>query len=113
MNAIECATGVMNIIEIPSATEICLNSSTENYCNTFLFDGIFPSTVNQHDIFRSVFMEVNEEVLKGFNYTIFAFGQAISGKTYTIFGNEYNLGQLERITSQIPDVSLSNLKFSN
>ncbi|KAI5927952.1 P-loop containing nucleoside triphosphate hydrolase protein [Camillea tinctor] len=54
---------------------------------TYSFDGVFSPTADQQLIFDEVVTPILDEVLKGFNCTIFAYGQTGTGKTYTMYGN--------------------------
>ena len=53
---------------------------------TFAMDSVFGGYATQDEIFESLAAPVVEEVLQGFNSTIFAYGQTGSGKTHTLFG---------------------------
>jgi kinesin family protein 6/9 len=59
----------------------------------FKFDGLLGMDSTQDDVFASVARPVCENVLSGFNGTIFAYGQTGSGKTYTITGGTESFGQ--------------------
>ncbi|XP_056624646.1 kinesin-like protein KIF6 isoform X2 [Triplophysa dalaica] len=61
-----------------------VNNKKENY--KFRFQKVFERTVNQEEIFESIAKPVAENVLSGYNGTIFAYGQTGSGKTFTITG---------------------------
>ena len=61
-----------------------VNNKKEIY--TFKFDGFFDQTVKQDEVFAGVAQPVIENVLSGYNGTIFAYGQTGSGKTFTITG---------------------------
>ncbi|GAB5360389.1 hypothetical protein AAMO2058_000623600 [Amorphochlora amoebiformis] len=53
----------------------------------FGFNGkVFGPETTQEDIFETVAEPVIDSVLKGFNGTIFAYGQSGSGKTYSMTG---------------------------
>ncbi len=52
----------------------------------FRFDTIFPPTARQEEIFEGVAQPVADQVLEGYNGTIFAYGQTGTGKTFTITG---------------------------
>ena len=41
-------------------------------------------------LFRKIILPTIENVLNGFNSTIFAYGMTGAGKTYTMFGDIYN-----------------------
>jgi kinesin family protein 5 len=50
----------------------------------FTFDGVFPTSASQRDVFAKVGQPVLRECLKGFNGTILAYGQTGSGKTHSL-----------------------------
>ncbi|XP_055622670.1 centromere-associated protein E isoform X2 [Toxorhynchites rutilus septentrionalis] len=58
----------------------------------FVFDNIFDETVSTRQLFDKVCRPIVESALNGFNGTIFAYGQTSSGKTYTMMGDEQELG---------------------
>ena len=53
---------------------------------TFTFDRVFPSTARQVDVFEYGIKQTVDDVLQGYNGTIFAYGQTGSGKTHTMMG---------------------------
>ncbi|KAL8446981.1 hypothetical protein Emed_004738 [Eimeria media] len=53
----------------------------------FHFDEIFDQDATQEEVFQSVALPVVDDVLRGINGTIFAYGQTGTGKTYTITGD--------------------------
>ena len=57
---------------------------------TFTYDHIYPMESNQSEIFEETSKEVVKSVLKGYNGTIFAYGQTGTGKTYTMVGDFKN-----------------------
>ncbi|KAF2007213.1 kinesin-domain-containing protein [Amniculicola lignicola CBS 123094] len=54
---------------------------------TYQFDKVFSSAADQTIIFDEVVAPILDEVLSGFNCTIFAYGQTGTGKTYTMSGD--------------------------
>eukprot|EP00605_Chrysophyceae_sp_TOSAG23-4_P003023 GSChrysophyteH1.ASY1.ANO1.3328.1 assembled CDS len=52
----------------------------------FIFDYVFPPETLQNAVYERLAMPVVNDVLKGFNGTIFAYGQTGTGKTYTMAG---------------------------
>ena len=56
------------------------------YINDFNFNKIFSMDSNQQEIFKYTSKEIIDNVIQGYNGTIFAYGQTGSGKTYTIVG---------------------------
>ncbi|EMC94377.1 hypothetical protein BAUCODRAFT_35587 [Baudoinia panamericana UAMH 10762] len=54
---------------------------------TYQFDKVFSPAADQGMIFEEVVAPILDEVLAGFNCTIFAYGQTGTGKTYTMSGD--------------------------
>ena len=52
----------------------------------YTIDGILPPDTKQSDAFQRIASHQIDQFLKGFNATIFAYGQTGAGKTHTIFG---------------------------
>ncbi|XP_076834162.1 kinesin-like protein KIF11 [Brachyhypopomus gauderio] len=53
---------------------------------TYTFDMVFGPTAKQIDVYRSVVCPILDEVIMGYNCTIFAYGQTGTGKTFTMEG---------------------------
>lgn len=53
----------------------------------YTFDKTFSTTATQQSIYSMVGKDTVEDVLNGYNGTIFAYGQTGSGKTYSMFGD--------------------------
>lgn len=56
----------------------------------FTLDKIFKPDCLQSAVYDFVGRETIEDVLNGYNGTIFAYGQTGSGKTHTMYGNIYD-----------------------
>ncbi|KAJ7976146.1 Kinesin-like protein [Quillaja saponaria] len=52
----------------------------------FTFDKVFGPLAHQKDLYEQAVIPIVNEVLEGFNCTIFAYGQTGTGKTYTMEG---------------------------
>ena len=78
----------------------------------FTFDKVFPMGTRQQDVFEFGIKETVDDVLNGYNGTIFAYGQTGSGKTYTMMGSDIDddsqKGIIPRITEQIFDSIMSS-----
>ncbi|CAH1790685.1 unnamed protein product [Owenia fusiformis] len=61
-----------------------VNNKKENY--KFRFQRVFDQKTKQEEVFEHVGQPVVDNVLSGYNGTIFAYGQTGSGKTFTITG---------------------------
>ncbi|KAL2345244.1 hypothetical protein Fmac_006529 [Flemingia macrophylla] len=53
----------------------------------FTFDKVFGPSAQQRDLYEQAVTPIVNEVLEGFNCTIFAYGQTGTGKTYTMEGD--------------------------
>jgi hypothetical protein len=83
-----------------------INVMKEYDKKTFNYDNVFPEKSNQTEIFEQTSKEVVKSVLKGYNGTIFAYGQTGTGKTYTMVGefkNQENKGIIPRAFDYIFD----------
>ena len=58
----------------------------ETKFHKFVFNKIFKMDCNQQEIFDCTAKEIIDNVIQGYNGTIFVYGQTGSGKTYTIEG---------------------------
>ena len=61
-------------------------SHDDEAAKTFNFDGAFGPQSTQTDVFSKVLEPTVDEVLAGFNCTVFAYGQTGTGKTFTMEG---------------------------
>ena len=59
-----------------------------NSYKTFRFDEVFDQDSKQPEIYAEAAFSVVEESFKGYNGTIFAYGQTGTGKTHTMTGVE-------------------------
>ncbi|KAK0745793.1 P-loop containing nucleoside triphosphate hydrolase protein [Schizothecium vesticola] len=72
---------------------------------TYNFDRVFSQAADQSMIFDDVVKPMLDEVLTGFNCTIFAYGQTGTGKTYTMSGDmSSTFGMLSDEAGIIPRV---------
>ncbi|RWR95516.1 kinesin-like protein KIN-5D [Cinnamomum micranthum f. kanehirae] len=62
------------------------NIANKQIDRTFAFDKVFGPTSQQKDLFDQAISPIVNEVLEGYNCTIFAYGQTGTGKTYTMEG---------------------------
>lgn len=92
---------------------------------TFMFDRVFDENTSQQDVYEATTRGLLDNVLDGYNATIFAYGATGCGKTHTITGTQQQPGIIflamqelfERIEEQgsekITDLSLSYLEIYN
>ncbi|KAI5285534.1 kinesin-like protein Klp5 [Ascosphaera acerosa] len=92
---------------------------------TFMFDRVFDENATQQDVYEATTRGLLDNVLDGYNATIFAYGATGCGKTHTITGTQQQPGIIflamqelfERIeeqgTEKVTDLSLSYLEIYN
>lgn len=84
-----------------TSVSILKDSTPEN----FVFDRAFSPSTNQVEIFEFIGRPIIEDVLAGYNGTVFAYGQTGSGKTHTMMGidifDETSRGLIPRAISLI------------
>nr|XP_019002357.1 kinesin [Kwoniella mangroviensis CBS 8507]OCF65818.1 kinesin [Kwoniella mangroviensis CBS 8507] len=110
----------MNRMETESKSATCVDISTDFTTvqmknstslagpekDGFTFDRVFDTNTKQHDIFDWGVKGIVEDVMTGFNGTLFCYGQTGSGKTYSeLYGadieNPALKGLIPRIVEQI------------
>ena len=76
---------------------------------TYNFDQVFGAHATQEDIYDDAVRPVVEEVLEGFNCTIFAYGQTGTGKTHTMEGyHDWDDASSSESSSSFADAMPSN-----
>jgi kinesin family protein 11 len=55
--------------------------------STFNFDNVFSEYATQEEVFNATLLPLVEQVMLGFEATVFAYGQTGTGKTHTMEGN--------------------------
>eukprot|EP01084_Bolivina_argentea_P055360 101504_1 len=56
--------------------------------NTFYFNSLMDENTTQVEAFEKVAQQICDEIIQGYNGTIFVYGQSGSGKTHTMYGAE-------------------------
>lgn len=62
---------------------------TETNYKTYTFDRVFGAESDQETVFDGIAENTLNEMLEGYNCTIFAYGQTGTGKTYTMSGDSF------------------------
>jgi len=65
---------------------------------TYSFDRVYQPGSSQVEVFDFVGKSIIEDVIGGYNGTVFAYGQTGTGKTYTMMGDDFYSGELKGIT---------------
>lgn len=84
--------------------EIFVQKPADDVPKIFTFDSVYDWNSEQGNIFAETAFPVCENVLQGYNGTIFAYGQTGTGKTHTITGilkDEAQKGIMPRAFSNI------------
>ncbi|KAH7512980.1 kinesin-like protein KIN-5B [Ziziphus jujuba] len=68
------------------------NLANKQIDRVFTFDKVFGPKAQQRSIYDQAIAPIVNEVLEGFNCTVFAYGQTGTGKTYTMEGGMKNKG---------------------
>ena len=76
--------------------------------NPYLFNHVFRSETRNDQIYESIVQPFIDYAMDGFNTTILAYGQETSGKTYTMMGNEDELGIVQLAVDRIFDLIEKN-----
>ncbi|TAQ86834.1 hypothetical protein B7494_g4857 [Chlorociboria aeruginascens] len=84
--------------------ETCVLDSKEAQ-GSFTFDRVFDMSSRQSDVFDFSIKPTVDDILNGYNGTVFAYGQTGAGKSYTMMGtdidNDEGRGVIPRIVEQI------------
>ncbi|XP_061545979.1 kinesin-like protein KIF11 [Phycodurus eques] len=79
-----------NVIDCdPSRREVLVRTGSivdKSSKKTYTFDMVFGPAAKQIDVYRSVVCPILDEVIMGYNCTVFAYGQTGTGKTFTMEG---------------------------
>ncbi|OEL24829.1 Kinesin-like protein KIN-5A [Dichanthelium oligosanthes] len=82
---------------------VAQNIANKQIDRTFVFDKVFGPKSKQQDVFNHAVVPLLNEVLDGYNCTVFAYGQTGTGKTYTMEGGgKTQNGQLPSDAGVIP-----------
>ncbi|CAO3598592.1 unnamed protein product [Absidia cylindrospora] len=116
-NKLEIKEGGVPIIELnDEGTSVDLNGETRS---NYAFDKVFGSNTRQEEVFDYSVKSIVDDVVAGYNGTVFAYGQTGSGKTFTMMGSDIddndNKGIIPRIVEQIfKSIMLSpdNMEFT-
>ncbi|KAJ2982277.1 hypothetical protein NUW58_g6478 [Xylaria curta] len=83
-NKIELESGGEPIVAF-DGNDTCTITSAEA-AGSFTFDRVFDMKVKQHQIFDYSIKPTVDDILNGYNGTVFAYGQTGAGKSYTMMG---------------------------
>ena len=100
LNESEKTTGSKEVVKFPKdADDTCIVGG-----KVYAFDRVFKPDASQESVYAATAKEIVDDVLSGYNGTIFAYGQTSSGKTHTMEGvlsSEKLQGIIPRIVQDI------------
>lgn len=82
LNKTERSLGRGSLIVCCDTSTVEIN--TKDLVGRFVFDRVFDGSASQSQVFEGTIRSTVDDVLKGYNGTIFAYGHTGSGKTYTM-----------------------------
>lgn len=80
-------SGVILSTKGVNGKEVTVHGANSYNDKTYAYDKVLGPESDQEMVFNSVALNVLDEMLDGFNCTIFAYGQTGTGKTYTMTGD--------------------------
>ncbi len=80
----EVKEGGKSVINVRDDTTVFIKGEESNH--TFTFDRIYTDKSSQKEIFEDSAKPMIEDIFRGYNGTIFVYGQTSSGKTHTMMG---------------------------
>ncbi|EEH50306.1 kinesin heavy chain [Paracoccidioides brasiliensis Pb18] len=102
-NKVELASGGEPIVEFEGDDTCKINS--KEAAGAFTFDRVFDMDSQQQDVFDFSIRSTVDDILNGYNGTVFAYGQTGAGKSYTMMGSdiddEAGKGIIPRIVEQM------------
>ncbi len=84
--------------------ESCVSlTKTPTEVRDFTFDHVFSPSVSQETIYNTAARTIVDNVLQGYNGTIFCYGQTGAGKTFTMIGTKDQPGIIPRVFHHVFD----------
>uniref|UniRef100_A0A915BL61 Kinesin-like protein n=1 Tax=Parascaris univalens TaxID=6257 RepID=A0A915BL61_PARUN len=100
LNSMEEKNGSKFIPKFPSDSEEAISVGGKVY----VYDKVFKPNSSQEEVYMGAAYHIVQDVLSGYNGTVFAYGQTSSGKTHTmegVFGDSEKQGIIPRIVQDI------------
>ena len=91
LNKTEKERGNFSIVQFDrSLNQVSIIETKTQLNRTFAYDSVFDDTFTQQQLYDESAFPLVESTLKGYNSTIFAYGQTGCGKTFTMLGVPHN-----------------------
>ncbi|KAG0259380.1 hypothetical protein DFQ27_004080, partial [Actinomortierella ambigua] len=110
-NSLEIREGGQPIVSFDDNGQSVKVESKE-YPGAFTFDRTFPSDSKQKEVFDYSISTIVDDVINGYNGTVFAYGQTGSGKTFTMMGPSIDDEDLKGIIPRIVDQIFASILAS-
>ncbi|KAK0090601.1 hypothetical protein PV325_010567 [Microctonus aethiopoides] len=111
-NQSEMSGKSLTVVDVPTPRECVVRERPQDkHTKKFTFDRVFGPSSKQLDVYNAVVSPLLDEVLAGYNCTVFAYGQTGTGKTFTMEGlsNDPAIHWQSDTTAGIIPRSLSHL----
>jgi kinesin family protein 11 len=95
----------VQVVDVMGDT-VSVRSTHDDAARTYQFDGAFGPNATQLDVYTTVLEPTVDEVLAGFNCTVFAYGQTGTGKTHTMEGGMDNGGLGFSLSPDAPNAGM-------
>lgn len=93
MNKKEFDNGSTEIVQVDRQySQIILNDTQSGNPRTFTFDSVYGGDSTQQEVYDECGFGLVENVIEGYNGTMFAYGQTGCGKTHTMMGPSHPKG---------------------
>ncbi|ORY62907.1 P-loop containing nucleoside triphosphate hydrolase protein [Pseudomassariella vexata] len=109
-NKVELASGGQPIVKF-DGDDTCAITSAEAQ-GSFTFDRVFDMKTAQSDIFDYSIKPTVDDILNGYNGTVFAYGQTGAGKSYTMMGTSIEDDEGKGVTPRIVEQIFSSIMSS-
>ncbi|OTB05464.1 hypothetical protein M426DRAFT_72795 [Hypoxylon sp. CI-4A] len=109
-NKVELASGGEPVVSFDGPDTCSLNSAEA--AGSFTFDRVFDMQGKQVDIFDYSIKPTVDDILNGYNGTVFAYGQTGAGKSYTMMGTSIEDEDGKGITPRIVEQIFSSIMSS-
>ncbi|KAK0743590.1 P-loop containing nucleoside triphosphate hydrolase protein [Schizothecium vesticola] len=98
-NKIEINSGGQPIVRFDGADTCIIDSGDQK--GSFTFDRVFDMSCKQSDIFDFSIKSTVDDILNGYNGTVFAYGQTGAGKSFTMMGSSIDDDEGRGVTPRI------------
>ncbi|KAI1397612.1 kinesin-domain-containing protein [Hypoxylon fuscum] len=109
-NKIELNSGGEPIVSFAGPDTCSINSAEA--AGSFTFDRVFDMKGRQADIFDYSIKPTVDDILNGYNGTVFAYGQTGAGKSYTMMGTSLEDDEGKGVTPRIVEQIFSSIMSS-